>query len=264
MLASALATARVAHPDIAIEPRAFAAHLGRCATAQRGLARLRVADLYLALACARGDARALQQLLAQLVDVRARLRRRGASAVECDEVVQRLQVKLLTGAAPRILEYAGTGELASWLRIAALREAHNLRRETHREDLIGTPDAFEAFACTGQAPDSAQIALESREVFVAAFRAGFATLSARERNLLRLHHVDRVELGDLAIVYAVHRVTIGRWLDSARDRLCREVEVRLASRLQLGTREVASLIGFVRAGAGLSLGRLLATITGAP
>jgi len=229
-----------------------------------GSPKLRVAELYLALGCARGDAGALHVLHGLLADVGARLRRRGASAAERDEVVQRLSIKLLTGDAPRILDYAGTGALTSWLRVAALREAHNLRRETHREDLIGEPDAIceiEAFAVTGQPPDSAHIAAESREAFVAAFRAGFATLAARERNLLRMHYVDRVELGDLATAYGVHRVTIGRWLDGARDRLCGEVESRLAARLQLGASEVASLIGFVRGGRDLSLGRLLATIS---
>ena len=260
-VASAVAAARAAWPQLRVDPRAFVAHLAR---GGHPIDRLRVGDLYLAFACAAGDPIALQELWGLLGDVAVRLRRRGASAAECDEVVQRLCEKLLTGAAPRILDYAGTGELASWLRVAALREAQNLRRQTHREDLIGAPDAIEAFACTGQEPASAHLAVESREVFVAAFRAGFATLSARERNLLRMHYVDRVEIGDLATAYAVHRVTVGRWLDSARDRLRREVERRLASRLEVGHSEVARLIGFVRGGPDLSLGRLLATITVAP
>src|SRR5262245_60064756 len=69
----------------------------------QALAALRVEDLYLACACARGDAAALEALeRGAMTQVREQLRRRGYAADLVDEALQRLREKLFvpTGDAP--------------------------------------------------------------------------------------------------------------------------------------------------------------------
>ncbi|HZO16457.1 MAG TPA: hypothetical protein VFB62_24450 [Polyangiaceae bacterium] len=252
-----VAEGQAAWPGVTLDPDRFAAHV----TAHVSTSSANLRHLYLACACGAGDEHAVRyvdRMLCQAVE-RA-LCGRGFSPSERDEVAQRLRCRLLVpdgGKPPRIFEYSGRGDLGSWLRVAALRLALNFRRQTGREEPLDDTGLAEACACTGQTPDAAYAAAHSRETFVSAFRAAFSALSARERNLLRLHYVDGAELQDLAAAYSVHRVTVGRWIDVARDRLREELELYLVSRLQLRASEAARWVVSVRAVGDLSLRQLL-------
>ena len=245
---------QVAWPDVTVDSRQFAAHVTAV-----GASTTHLAGLYLAFACGAGDAAALRhldQLLAAAVE--SALARRGFSASDRREVAQRLRIRLLAPP-PRILEYAGRGELGAWLRVAALRLALNLRRETVRERALDDHDAELALACTGHDPETMHVAAESRAAFVTAFRTAFKALSARERNILRLHYSDAVELQDLAAAYAVHRVTIGRWIEAARAQLRSAVVQHLVTDLDVAPSEAARLVSTVRGD--VSLRRLLPETT---
>src|SRR5262249_11180137 len=109
-----------------VDGAAFAAHwaeqLSRAADPDAALDQLHVADLYLAFACAAGDASALRAFAAQLASAGAAVRGVDASPAFVDEVLQRLQTRVLVaeaGSAPRILEDAGRGPLENWLRAGA-------------------------------------------------------------------------------------------------------------------------------------------------
>src|SRR5262249_27501332 len=117
-LAAQLATARERWSEVQVDGAAFATHwaeqLSRAADPDAALDQLHVADLYLAFACAAGDANALRAFAAQLASAGAAVRGVDASPAFVDEVLQRLQTRVLVaeaGCAPRILEYAGRGSL---------------------------------------------------------------------------------------------------------------------------------------------------------
>src|SRR6185369_4971546 len=111
---------------------AFVAHVSERLADEADSSTLHVADLFLACACALGDARALalfeDRLMTQVPTHVARIDRSPAFA---DEVKAQLRDKLFVardGAPPKIAHYSGRGPLGGWLRVTAIRTAQNLLR----------------------------------------------------------------------------------------------------------------------------------------
>src|SRR5258708_809944 len=128
-----VAAARVAWPGVVVAPEPFLAHL--CRHAPPGgptlaeLGRMHTSDLYLACACARGDAVAIARFERRLLPrVDKAVARIDAAPTFIDDVREELRCRLLVGPTPRIADYAGSGALESWLCVAAMRVALNLRR----------------------------------------------------------------------------------------------------------------------------------------
>src|SRR5262249_26812555 len=126
--------AQRAWPEVALDGARFVRHIAERLPAQvalpEALAGLHANDLYVACACADGNAAAVaifeREYLARVVASAARVNR---SPDFVDEVRQRLRERLLVGAAPRIADYNGSGPLAGWVRVAVIRTALNLRRD---------------------------------------------------------------------------------------------------------------------------------------
>jgi RNA polymerase sigma-70 factor (ECF subfamily) len=264
LLVELIAEARAAWPAIALDQTRFARHLAARIPdgedARTVVRTLRIADLYLACACADGDAVALALFERDfLARVPAFVRRIDASAPFADEVRQLLRTKLLVGAdgaPPKICDYSGLGPLQNWLRVAALRAALDLRRggpeQVHAsQDLAGKP----ALA-TGLDPETDLIRARYQGEFQTALEEALTVLPARDRNLLRMHFVDGLSIDKLAPAFRVHRATCARWIQSARERLLDETRRRLVERLRLSAAEFDSLAGAVASGLHLSLPRL--------
>src|SRR5204863_2993549 len=105
------------------------------------LASLRIADLYLCCACARGDRAALAALeRGYFGDVDGALASFRGKGIAPEEIKQQLRERLLTardGGRPRILDYGGRGDLGRWLRAVAVRAAIDAVRQSGREVLTG-------------------------------------------------------------------------------------------------------------------------------
>jgi RNA polymerase sigma-70 factor (ECF subfamily) len=97
----------------------------------------------------------------------------------------------------------------------------------------------------------------SREQFRAAFGEAVASLTARERTLLRQHYVDRLGPGELGPLYGVHRTTALRWLEDASATLVRATRRLLSSRLRASPDDVDSLMRALGSQLDLSLRRVL-------
>src|SRR5688572_8183651 len=93
------------------------------------LAALHAADLYLACACARGDARALGCFEASVMPhVGPAVARIDPDATFGRDVAEEVRVKLLVGvggAPPRIGTYLGRGPLTAFVQVAAMRAAYS-------------------------------------------------------------------------------------------------------------------------------------------
>jgi RNA polymerase sigma-70 factor (ECF subfamily) len=215
------------------------------------------ADLYLVCACASGDDQALAAFdahyLGQVPQLVAKVESNAAAA---DEVKQRVRERLLLPRDGRIrlAEYGGQGRLASWLRVVALRVALDMRggrKEAALSD--GVSDRLMA----NDDPEMEYLRSRYAEQFRAAFVAALGSLQTRERNVLRLHLLDGLNVDRIGQLYDVHRATAARWLAQAREELFRQTRDVLRGELGLTQTEFASIVRLVRSDLDVSICRIL-------
>ncbi len=253
------------HAELELAPDRFARYLASRLAADddpaEALATLHVADLYLACGCVDGNPRALavfdEQYLARLPRLLHRVR---AEPGALDELRQVMATRLLVGEEgkpPRIEKYGGRGPLGTWLKVVATRALSNLRRSS--DDRANAEDK----AASGPeqvATIDPELALIQRRFgvdFHEALAAAFASLEPRERNLLRLHFVDRMSIDGLAPIFGVSRATAARHLAAARTALTERTVENLGARLRLRGAELDSLIRQVRSKLEVSLSAVL-------
>ncbi|MDQ3367290.1 MAG: sigma-70 family RNA polymerase sigma factor [Myxococcota bacterium] len=216
-------------------------------------------DLYLACACAHGDTAAIAAFDGELTPVMAAAARRiDASTDFVDEVVQLARERLLVSAAPgeaRVADYTGQGPLRAWVRIAAMRIAMNLLRDRRRNVLIDDESFFDTIQ-GGEA--ERRSGFRYADACADAMRVAFAALTARERNLLRMHHLHGLTLDELAPSLRVHRATVARWLVQAREHLLAETRAGLRARLAAGDETVDSILRELAGQIDISVRRMLA------
>jgi RNA polymerase sigma-70 factor, ECF subfamily len=262
-LEAVLRACRDEWPGMDLADDAFVAHLAArlppATEMSERIAAAHVADLYLACACAAGRPVAIARFEERVLpEVRRALARVDPSAAFADEIHQRLRQKLLVaegGQAPKMAEYQGHGPLVHWLRAIAMREALKVQRRERREHELD-PDAMMA-ETPARDLELEIIRSQHREDFRAAFEAAFRTLSARERNLLRMHVLDGLSIDQIGAFYRTHRTTAFRWLEAARDELARGIRRELAEKLKLSRAELDSLMGLVRSQLDVSIRKIL-------
>lgn len=222
-----------------------------------GLAKLRVADLFLSGSAAAGNAAAVATVEALLyAEVRGAGLALRAPDTLVDEARQRLRVHLLVGSAsrgPALADYAGHGHLRGFLRISATRECLRLLRAGRRE--VGLAD--DQLMDGALDPELAHLKATYRLPFTRAFLRAFDELTPRERTLLRHHTIDRLTIDRIGALYGAHRATAARWLERARTKLAERTEEHLAEDLGLDVSEISSVIRLVRSQLDVSLEELL-------
>ena len=234
----------------------LALHLGLSSEAAASLD-TRAGDLYLAVGAARGDAAAIS-VIDRTCIAKVDVALHGMlSASEIDDLKQQLRQRLFVGTtgAPKILDYAGRGELRAWVRASAVRAAISVlrsqkREHVHRQDLwIAAPEI-------GVDPTIDHLRPRLQTEFRAAFEAALRSLETRERNLLKHHFLDGLSTDELATLHRVHRATAFRWLTRARERLLAQTRQALAARLSLGRSELDSIMRLVDSQLEVSVVRL--------
>lgn len=250
--------AREAWPQVGLDDGAVATWLG--ARWRDGGVVRHASDVALACACAAQRPGAHEALLAMLTRLARVLKQLGAGRADKEDVCQAVLDKLLL---PRngvlgISRYEGTGPLEGWLRAALVRTALNLERSGRQED----PTEFDELAraaTLSAAPELSYVRARYRPEFAAAFRHALAGLSSRDRNLLRLHHLNGVTLDALATMHQVHRATVARWLAAARQAAVEATRQGLRDTLKVDEQELTSLIRALESQLHVSLERALRT-----
>lgn len=218
----------------------------------------RAADVFLARACGEGQSAALATFEVQYIGrIPAMLSHMKLSASALDEVMQVVRMKLLVGnesEPPRIAGYAKRGKLDGLVQVVATRAAISMLRKSKpqggEEELLKLPDP-------AHAPGLSYMKEKYREAFAACFEEAITALSSRDRNLLRLHLLDKVTLEQLATMYSVHRATVVRWIAKIREDLFSLTRERLSKRLQIGSSEFESLMKLIESRMDLSVRRML-------
>jgi RNA polymerase sigma-70 factor (ECF subfamily) len=215
-------------------------------------------DLYLALACAQGDAAAVAHFeRAFMPEVEASLQRSRAPLFVLEEVCQRVRTRLLVGddGQPRIAHYQGRAPLKAWVAVIARRE---LWRVQEGDEAAPSPEALLNEA--GTSADDLDLHVlrdEHRGTFDAAIEAALARLEPTTRALLRMHYFDGVPLGTLARAQGVDKSTISRWLTKAREGVAEDVRAELARSLALSEDELQSIIRALLTQFGARISRVL-------
>lgn len=259
-LTSVVQAAHAAWPGVQISSESFVAHLAVHASVDTGsLTDLRTDDLYLACACALGDAAALGAFeQAYFRDIEPALARMTGRTTLHDEVAQALRSTLFAprpGKAPQIAIYAGRGDLRNWTRAATVRVILNLVTRKPR-DVPAPAELLGAIPSPTADPELAHM----KDIYQAEFREAFASavesLGSRDRNLLRHAFIDGLSIDEVGALFGVHRATAARWLASARTKLMAEVRRGLMQKLHVDGSEFASIMRLLRSELNISLVRL--------
>jgi len=214
------------------------------------------ADLYLACALGKGDAKALAIFEAEFLPmVRQSVGKVDSAKAFVDEVSQRVREKLLVGEEPAIDQYRGTGPLSRWVRVIATRVALDLKRA----DSKLSDDDDDAVASL-PAPDDPELEVIWRTCAVeykAALTQAFGRLTAKDRTLLRQRFIDDLDIEALGRVHRVHPSTVFRWIEKITERLAEETRASLMDKLRLSESQAHSMERMVASQIQLSLPRLL-------
>jgi RNA polymerase sigma-70 factor (ECF subfamily) len=251
-------TGSLAHPELTLDPATFARFIAARAATPAEIAALVGPDLYLACACAEGDARALAIFEARhLALVPAFLARQRLARDVVDEVKQRTRDRLFVADGdrpPKITEYAGRGALDAWLRVLVVRVSANLRRQSRDHDAL---DEVVQAAAAGASPEHQLLRARTTQAFELALRDAFTSLSSEERALFRLQFGKGLTLDAIALVLGVHRATVARRVAAARQALFTRVLALLGERLGEGRPEIERALGEWQSKLEISLSGLL-------
>jgi RNA polymerase sigma-70 factor, ECF subfamily len=234
---------RAVHPALPDEAGAFLAYATERAGGQ-AIDERHVEDLYLAWACARGDTAALATFERDIIPI---VERALASFSDRTDVLQILRERMLVArpstAAPElgIAAYDGRAPLATWLRVCAtrigLREHVRAQRHESADD-----DRLAELAPGVPDPGLAYLRRLYGDSFRTAFDAAVAGLAPRERNLLRMSVIDGLGIDQLAKIFHVHRSTVARRLELARETLVATTRERMRAELAISESELDSIM----------------------
>jgi RNA polymerase sigma-70 factor (ECF subfamily) len=90
-----------------------------------------------------------------------------------------------------------------------------------------------------------------------ALEATLAQLSLKERNILRMHHLEGMSTNAIGKLFNVHATTVLRWIMSARERILAETRRLLQVQLKLDERDLESLLAVVAKDLDVSVRRWL-------
>jgi len=193
------------------------------------LASLRLEELVLARACAKGNDRAWEVFLTRY---RATLYETSYKIAKIESIARTLADSMyaeLYGVdskgqqrISKLLYYQGRGSLQGWLRTVIAQEYINRYRSAKREASLDA--AVE---------DGAQFTAPDTEIFVAdprveaAVAAELAELDSGERFLLAAYYLDRWTLAEIAKLQGVHESTVSRKLERAISGVRKRLRQRL-------------------------------------
>ncbi|HZO13464.1 MAG TPA: sigma-70 family RNA polymerase sigma factor [Polyangiaceae bacterium] len=269
-LGEIVSRAREAHPDYEVDDVAFVTHLASCLDGEsqplEALESLEHADLFLAMACASGDARALAEFERRyILAVPAMLARQKLARSQdvVEEIQQALRDRLLVprgSEAPRIAEYAGRGPLAAWVRVAAVREAIGLDRKARATAHKHTEAEKRAPVPRRADPEAEVIRDRYHGALKAAVKRALAALDEEDRTLLRLHFIEGLTVEQIGATIGAHGSTASRRISRARERVRELTERELAREMPMRKSEFRSLVGLLRSELDVSVQEVLGAV----
>lgn len=228
---------------------------------------LHASDLWLACGCASGLRRAIVRFQARFgPDIDLAIRRSNNANISPEDFRQHLLSKIfvaMDGQLPRIAEYNGQGSLRGWIRITIVRQVIDFVRHNKRRDLGFQVDETEMLGLRAVEadPELAYVRNSYQAELREALKEGFASLTPRERNLLRLYLIHKVSIDEVARIYDVHRATAHRWRLRAQENLLEATRSALRTRMGTDTRSLREALGTVESDLHITVRRYLSRDT---
>lgn len=237
-------------PEVDLDPVAFVGYVAEritlAADGRAVIAPLHAGALWLAFGCVSGDRAAIAAFETTYArEISAALRRSFDPGLRDDAELRLRERLFLVGEdeVPCLGSYSGRGDLRAWLRAAAVRTAIDLMRARRT-----APVEAGVLEEAAVADDPLLVALKQRyrDEFRVAFGEAAATLTDRERTLLRYRFFDNLSIDEIGPLYRVHRATVARWIAAIRERLFEDTRTRLMARLDLADRtDVDSILRLI-------------------
>jgi RNA polymerase sigma-70 factor, ECF subfamily len=240
-LVSALATRA---PD-----REVIAYLHRCHGTELALARAASRGHRAAIAAIEHDHRGVMEAICW------RFAGPAQSAADLRQILREKLYVVPPGGRAKLAEYVGQGELASWLRITAVRLFLDLGKRKDRARESPTADGELAM------PDPGDLSLEVikaeyRAAVAQAMRDAAVALELADRHVLHQHFVAGLSIDELGVALGIHRATAARRVARARETLVERTRGLLIARLRLSSEELDEVIGMVLSRLDVSIPRL--------
>ncbi|HKA86033.1 MAG TPA: sigma factor-like helix-turn-helix DNA-binding protein [Haliangiales bacterium] len=213
----------------------------------------RAVEVFLAYACALGDEAAIGALDRRYLAGVARALQRGRSHEIVADAVQQLVATVLLprrGRPPEIADFTGSGPLAGWLRIVALRILLRLERRDRRAAPI---DLARAPVPPPDDPEFAYLRRRYNAALQEALADAWSAMAPETRVLLRLRYRDGVGIDEIAAMENVHRATAARRLRRAEDLLTEQARALLRTRLGASDLDIDSMVRAIRSRIEISL-----------
>jgi RNA polymerase sigma-70 factor len=216
---------------------------------------LNAEDLYLALACAKGDEVAWEDFYRDYRGYLTGIARTmtsdpGAAEQLADSTFAELYgLRESDGArVSKFSFYSGRGSLKGWLRAVVFQLSADHHRQTSRLVQTEEPDDIERMAVTYDRPNGGAVVESSSEAdryrtaVGAALGRSIRDLEPRERLLLAYYYYDELTLKEIGLMFEVHEATISRWLTKVQKRIRKLLEKSLARDHGFSRRQVNEAI----------------------
>ncbi|HYK91601.1 MAG TPA: RNA polymerase sigma factor [Acidobacteriota bacterium] len=216
-----------------------------CGTWQVAFAQLHQEDLFLALACARGDRIAWEYFADDYLPMIQRWALHACRSLnEGEDLAQEVVTRLMADK-NKLAGYNGRASLSGWLRVAISNAAIDRFRRTKRniplDEVEESQDGVGSITKQGTQPVEDGGDARWGPVLSKVLAEEIRRLPPRDRLVLGLYYLQAVPLKAIARQFKVHEATASRWLDGLRKGIRRRIEKELRGRHGLSPREIQSL-----------------------
>jgi RNA polymerase sigma-70 factor (ECF subfamily) len=239
----------------------FAGRLPSAAEVEEYLESLRVEDLALACACARGDEAAWEHFVREYRPVLLRVAGRGQQADSARDVADSIYAELYgleerDGVRRSLFDYFhGRSSLAGWLRAVVAQRLVDKARAARRFEPL--PEEESAGTSPSPAFELAPDRRRSRELVSAALAEGLAKLDSRDKLRLALYYTQGLRLAAIGRALGESEATASRKLDRSRRELRLAVETRLRGAGRLTDAQIDECFEHARTDPAFDLARTL-------
>lgn len=252
-----------AWPGVQVSPQDFVAFLARHLPAEAvqpaALQALCAHELYLVCAYGLDSPEAAQILESQYMSkVGKQLLRIGTAPPLVEDILQDLRIRLADMQRPEVTRrgYSGRSALLAWLNLSAMRESRHLQKRGLREQALEEA-ATDLLSSAAKDPELMQLIELYKRSFFQAFRDAIATLTSRQRNLLRYHYLDRLSIDAIGLLYHVHRTTAARWVARAQEQLAERSRELFLARIPMENDSLTRVLKLLESQIHLNLGQVL-------